>query len=175
MKYKRYTGSVEVDEESKVLYGRVIGLRDMITYEAQSFAELEKAFRDSVDVYLNFCAERGESPEKPFSGQLLLRLPPELHRELSHSAETKKVSLNSLIQTLLEGHMRESGTDRSTRDKVEKPRKHKSQSTGGASGIRTQSAFGEMTRKRRTEGKIMKAPGESGRVHRQGSVRAKKS
>jgi predicted HicB family RNase H-like nuclease len=68
MKYKGYTGIVEFDEASGVLFGRVIGLRDVITFEGESVAEVIQAFHDSVDVYLEFCAERGESPEKPYSG-----------------------------------------------------------------------------------------------------------
>ena len=99
MKYKDYTGTVEVDEESKVLYGRVLGLRDMITFEGESFAELEQAFHDSVDVYLDWCAERRESPEKPFSGRFIVRVDPNLHRQLSDAAEAAKQSLNSLVES----------------------------------------------------------------------------
>ncbi len=73
MKYKGYTGVVELDEESAVLFGRVIGLRDVITFQGSSVAEVIQAFHDSVDDYLEFCAERGESPEKPYSGQFVLR------------------------------------------------------------------------------------------------------
>jgi predicted HicB family RNase H-like nuclease len=61
MKYKGYTGIVEYDEESQVLCGRVIGLRDVITFEGDSGPEVTQAFQDSVDDYLAFCAERGES------------------------------------------------------------------------------------------------------------------
>src|SRR5262245_3264069 len=101
MKYKGYTGIVEFDEESGVLFGRVIGLRDLITFEGESVAEVTRAFHDSVDVYLELCAERGESPEKPFSGQFILRIDPQLHRAMSHAAEQKGVSLNSLVDEQL--------------------------------------------------------------------------
>jgi len=103
MKYKGYTGVVELDEESGVLFGRVIGLRDVITFEGESVAEVTQAFRDSVDDYLEFCATRGESPEKPYSGQFVLRLDARLHRELAQAAEAKKTSLNALIESTLEG------------------------------------------------------------------------
>jgi predicted HicB family RNase H-like nuclease len=98
MRYKGYTGVVEFDEESGTLFGRVIGLRDFITFQGDSVAELTQAFHDSVDVYLEFCAERGESPEKPFSGQFVLRVDPQLHRAMSHAAEERGLSLNSLIE-----------------------------------------------------------------------------
>ena len=102
MKYKGYTGIVEFDEESGVLFGRVIGLRDVITFEGESVAEVIQAFHDSVDVYLEFCAERGESPEKPYSGQFVLRLDPRLHRELANAAQARTTSLNALVEGILE-------------------------------------------------------------------------
>jgi predicted HicB family RNase H-like nuclease len=101
MKYKGYTGVVELDEESQVLSGRVIGLRDVITFEGESVGEVIASFRDSVDDYLEFCAERGESPEKPYSGQFVLRLDPALHRELANAAEEETTSLNALIEGIL--------------------------------------------------------------------------
>jgi predicted HicB family RNase H-like nuclease len=73
MKYKGYTGTIEPDEDAKVLFGRVVGLRDVITFHGDTMPELIQAFHDSVDDYLAFCAERGESPEKPYSGQFVLR------------------------------------------------------------------------------------------------------
>lgn len=101
MKYKGYTGIVEFDEEAGVLHGRVVGLRDVITFQGDSVAEVTRAFRDSVDDYLEFCAERGESPEKPYSGQFVLRIDPQLHRVISHAAEERGVSLNSLVEEKL--------------------------------------------------------------------------
>jgi predicted HicB family RNase H-like nuclease len=101
MKYKGYTGVVELDEDSMVLFGRVLGLRDVITFQGDSVAEVTKAFHDSVDDYLEFCKERGESPEKPYSGQFILRIDTKLHRAISHAAESKKTSLNSLIEEVL--------------------------------------------------------------------------
>jgi len=71
MRFKGYTGVVELDEESGILFGRVIGLRDVITFQGTSVAEVIQAFHDSVDDYLEFCATRGESPEKPYSGQFV--------------------------------------------------------------------------------------------------------
>ncbi|MHB1524596.1 MAG: type II toxin-antitoxin system HicB family antitoxin [Candidatus Dormibacteria bacterium] len=98
MKYKGYTGIVEFDEESGSLFGRVVGLRDLITFQGDSVTEMIQAFHDSVDVYLELCADRGESPEKPYSGQFVLRIDPHLHRAVAHAAEERGLSLNSLIE-----------------------------------------------------------------------------
>lgn len=66
MKYKRYTGVVELEEGSDVLFGRVIGLRDVITFQGESVAEVTQAFHDSVDDYLDFCMARRESRDGVF-------------------------------------------------------------------------------------------------------------
>jgi predicted HicB family RNase H-like nuclease len=101
MEHKGYTGIPFIDEESESLYGHVVGLRDVITFQGDTFAELTQSFRDSVDDYLEFCESLGRSPEKPFSGRLLLRIPPELHRKLSNAAEKKGMSLNSFVESSL--------------------------------------------------------------------------
>jgi predicted HicB family RNase H-like nuclease len=101
MKYKGYTGVVELDEASRTLFGRVIGLRDTITFQGESVAEVVQAFHDSVDDYLEFCSQRGERPEKPYSGQFLLRIDPQLHRELASTAEAQDMSLNALVEGAL--------------------------------------------------------------------------
>lgn len=79
------------------MYGDVIGIKDGITFQGTSVSELEKAFKDSVDDYISWCKERGEQPQKAFSGNLRLRIPAELHAHLSVEAARKGISLNQLI------------------------------------------------------------------------------
>ena len=102
MKYQGYAGVVELDEGLGVFFGRVIGLRDVITFQGSSVTEVVQAFHDSVDDYLEFCAERGESPEKPYSGQFVLRVDPQLHGAMAREAEARSTSLNALIEDTLE-------------------------------------------------------------------------
>ena len=97
MKYKEYLGKVTYDAEAKIFHGEVIGLRDIITFQGTSVKELEKAFKESVDDYINWCKERGETPEKTFSGNIRIRITPDLHARLAKTATTKGISLNSLI------------------------------------------------------------------------------
>ena len=75
MIYKGYKGKVDYDNEAKVFHGEVIGLRDVITFQGKTVEELEKAFKDSIDDYLEWCTKSGEKPEKPYSGELRLRMP----------------------------------------------------------------------------------------------------
>jgi predicted HicB family RNase H-like nuclease len=97
MNYKGYQGHVNYDDEAKLFHGEVVGLRDVITFQGTSVDELEQAFKDSVDEYLDFCKELGRAPEKPFSGKLMLRLPPEIHERAAFEAKTHGVSLNAWI------------------------------------------------------------------------------
>ncbi len=101
MEYKGYIGRVEFDPEAGVLHGEVVGTRDVITFEGRSVEEIEQAFHDSVDDYLDFCHERGEEPERPCSGRFVVRADPELHRRLSTIAEAEGRSLNSVVIEVL--------------------------------------------------------------------------
>ncbi len=107
MEYKGYIGKVELDEEAGILHGEVINVRDVITFEGKSVAEIKKAFRDSVDDYLDFCAQRGESPEKPFSGKFVVRLPEELHRKAYIQAKLEDKSLNSWVAEVLQSALQD--------------------------------------------------------------------
>lgn len=102
MEYKGYVGKVEIDDDAGILYGEVINVRDVITFEGESVDDVQKAFRDSVDDYLDFCAKRKESPEKPFSGKFVVRLPAELHRKAYIQAKLEDKSLNGWVTDVLE-------------------------------------------------------------------------
>ncbi len=102
MDYKGYVANVEFDDEANIFHGEIINLRDVVTFQGQTVDELRQAFQDSVEDYLAFCAERGEFPEKPYSGKFSVRIDPELHRKITIQARTKKKSLNSWISETLE-------------------------------------------------------------------------
>jgi predicted HicB family RNase H-like nuclease len=98
--YKGYLGTIEADDGCFV--GRVVGLRDVITFEGITFAEVEQAFRDSIDDYLAFCAERREPPDRPYSGKIPLRVSPDTHRRAALRAEAEGISLNQWIARRIE-------------------------------------------------------------------------
>jgi predicted HicB family RNase H-like nuclease len=107
MEYKGYIGKVEIDDEAGILHGEVINIRDVITFEGSTVDEIHKAFRESVDDYLEFCAQRGETPEKPFSGKFVVRLPTELHRKAYIQAKLADKSLNSWVTEVLQTVLRD--------------------------------------------------------------------
>lgn len=113
--YKGYSGSIEFDDEDMVFHGRVLGLRDIVTFEAETAEELVKAFHDSVDDYLDFCRERGIEPQKPYSGKLALRTTPEIHALLGKAASMDGKSVNQWVSDTLADAARRRIADGSTR------------------------------------------------------------
>lgn len=95
--YKGYSGHVEFDDEAGLFHGEVLDTRDVITFQGTSVEELTQAFQDSIDDYLEFCEKRGEQPDKPFSGRVMLRVPPTLHRRVYAQARREGKSLNQWI------------------------------------------------------------------------------
>jgi predicted HicB family RNase H-like nuclease len=102
IQYRGYTGVFEYDREARTLSGQVLGLRDVITFQGDSVSAVERAFRESIDDYLAFCAKRGERPEKPFSGRFVVRIPADLHRRAAARAAREKTSLNALIRDAID-------------------------------------------------------------------------
>jgi predicted HicB family RNase H-like nuclease len=102
MRYKGYEAVVDYDDEAELFHGDVADLRDVITFEGHSVAELKQAFAESIEDYLAFCRERGEEPERPFSGQFVVRTEPSLHRAVNAAARRDGMSLNKWVATALE-------------------------------------------------------------------------
>jgi len=106
LKYQNYIGHVEFDEEAEIFHGEVINTRDVITFQGSTVKALKKAFKESVDDYLAFCRERGEEPERPFSGKFNVRLDPGLHRDAYVAAKGAGLSLNTWIIQAIEHETR---------------------------------------------------------------------
>jgi len=102
MQYKGYEAIVEFDADAGLFHGELVGLRDVVTFEGHSVDELKAALADSVDDYLDFCASRGEAPERPFSGRFVVRTEPDLHRAAAVAAKRDGVSLNKWVAKALQ-------------------------------------------------------------------------
>lgn len=99
--YKGYTAEVEFDADEGILYGRVLDLRDIITFQSESTADIVQEFHTSVDEYLDFCKEQGIEPAKPYSGKLLFRTTPENHRKIALAAAQAGQSINTWMEETL--------------------------------------------------------------------------
>ncbi len=100
--YKGYVGRIDYDDEVGTFHGEVINTRDVITFQGKSVNELKKALRESVEDYLEFCRERGEEPDRPFSGKFVVRVPPEVHREAFLKAKSSGKSLNAWVKEVIQ-------------------------------------------------------------------------
>ena len=102
MSYKGYQAVLKYDDEAEVFHGEVIGTRDVVFFEGASVEELNREFQFSIDDYLDFCAEQGHEPDKRFSGQIPLRVSPDVHRAANAIAKSEGKSLNAWIAETIE-------------------------------------------------------------------------
>ena len=108
MKYKGYTAEIKIDETAGILFGKVLDIKDIITFQANTVNELKEEFHNSVDDYLAWCAELGEEPDKPFSGKLAFRTTPENHRQIYLAAKKANKSINAWMDDVLAEKARQS-------------------------------------------------------------------
>ncbi len=102
IEYKGYIGSVEFSEEDSIFYGKVMGIRSLISYEGESARELLADFHGAVDDYLESCKAEGKEPEVAFKGSFNIRLSPELHKRIYIYAAAHQMSMNRYIEEILE-------------------------------------------------------------------------
>lgn len=102
LKHKGYVGSVEINLEDNCLYGKIEFINDLVTYEGETIEELKTAFVESVEDYIETCAELGQKPEKPFKGSFNIRLGADLHKRVAIKAKQEGISLNHLIINAVE-------------------------------------------------------------------------
>ena len=101
MTHKGYTARIEYDPRDEIFVGRVLGIEDRITFHGATVSTLRRDFRAAIDHYLVDCAARGRSPQKPYSGKILLRVAPEVHARAALTAEAQGKSLNHRVAEVL--------------------------------------------------------------------------
>ncbi|MEQ8688915.1 MAG: type II toxin-antitoxin system HicB family antitoxin [Imperialibacter sp.] len=97
LEYKGYTGSIEYSPEDNLLYGKVLGVRGLLSFEGETGKLLEEDFKDAIDTYLSDCKSQGKMPEKPFKGSFNVRISANLHQKAALLAMETKTSLNNLV------------------------------------------------------------------------------
>ena len=102
MNYKGYFAKVSFDPEDHIFVGRIIGIRDVAGFHGESVSELEAAFQEAINNYLAVCEELGQKPNKPYSGNLMLRVPAEIHAAVASAAEASGKSINQWAAGILD-------------------------------------------------------------------------
>lgn len=105
MNHTGYTARVEFDERDNIFVGRVLGIRTMISFHGENVAGLRAEFESAVEDFLRECKQEGLKPQKPASGKLLLRVPPEVHGAALVAAQAAGKSLNQWATGLLQEAM----------------------------------------------------------------------
>lgn len=101
MTYNGYSARIEYSEEDGCFVGHLAGIRDVVGFHGESVAELRVAFTEAVDDYLATCQKLGRSPQRPYSGRVLLRIDPGVHAKAAMAAEAQGKSLNAFVQETL--------------------------------------------------------------------------
>ncbi len=94
MTYKGYAARIEYSDEDGCFIGHIAAIKDIVGFHGDSVVVLREAFEEAVDDYLETCEKLGRSPQKPYSGNLMLRIPPEIHAAVATTAEVKGKSIN---------------------------------------------------------------------------------
>ena len=101
MSYKGYAARIEFDAEDEIFAGHIVGIRDVVGFHADNVAGLKQAFHEAVDDYLDTCARVGKNPQKPYSGNLMLRVGADVHSRAALAAELSGKSLNQWGEEVL--------------------------------------------------------------------------
>jgi len=102
LEYKGYSGTVEFHADDEVFFGKLVGIRDVVTFEADSVTKLKKAFREAVDDYILTCQQTGKEIDKEFKGSFNVRIKPRIHRLAAARSAALNISLNQLVEKALE-------------------------------------------------------------------------
>ncbi|KHD11589.1 hypothetical protein PN36_01060 [Candidatus Thiomargarita nelsonii] len=101
MTYRGYVARVEYDAEDRIFVGHLAGIRDIVGFHGTSVDELEYAFQEAVEHYLEVCEKTGQKPQKPYSGNITLRISPEVHAAVATVAEKSDKSINQWVGDVL--------------------------------------------------------------------------
>jgi predicted HicB family RNase H-like nuclease len=101
MSHKGYSALIQYDADGEIFFGELLGIRDIVGFHADNVPELKTAFVESVEDYLETCRKIGREPQKPYSGNLMLRVDPAVHSSAARAAEAAGQSLNQWGETAL--------------------------------------------------------------------------
>ena len=105
MEYKDYVGSVEFSESDGVFFGKVMGIRSLISYEGTTAQELIDDFHSAVDDYLALCEAQNQPPEKAYKGSFNVRISPQLHQDAVRCAISRNTTLNAIVEQALQQYV----------------------------------------------------------------------
>ena len=118
LQYKGYYADIHFSAEDEVFFGKIVGVDDLVNFEADSVKGLKKAFGEAVEDYLKTCSELGKQAEKTYKGSFNVRIPSDLHRQAAMVAYLKKISLNDFVKYAIDSTISKEGIDMSKKRKT---------------------------------------------------------
>lgn len=109
LKYKGFVGSVQFSADDEAFYGKLEGINDLVTFEANTVEDLKNAFHEAVEDYVTLCKEAGKDPNKSYKGSFNVRIRPDLHRKAALKSIELGVSLNQFVEEALDSFVRKKG------------------------------------------------------------------
>ena len=106
LKYKGYYAVVQYSVEDEVLYGKIEGINDLVSFESDNISDVKSEFESAVDDYIEYCEEVGKKPDKAYKGSFNVRIPTELHKKLAISAISDNITLNQAVQQAIELYLK---------------------------------------------------------------------
>jgi predicted HicB family RNase H-like nuclease len=105
IEYKNYVGSVEFSQENNIFYGKVLGIKALLSYEGTNAKELVEDFHAVIEDYLELCKSKNIKPEKAYKGNFNVRIPAELHKMAVIGAMARQISLNNLVENAIRNYL----------------------------------------------------------------------
>ena len=102
MKHKGYSARIEYSDEDACFVGHIAGIHDIVGFHGDAVRELRTAFEEAVDDYLDTCKKAGRQPQKPYSGKLMLRIPPKVNAAVAQAAEVSGKSIDQWAADMLD-------------------------------------------------------------------------
>jgi len=105
LEYKGYLGTVEYSAEDDILCGEITGIKGLILYHGQTLESLKHDFEDAIDHYLSCCEEEGTNPAQPCYGELIINIPPDLHKRLHVYSKSRELNQNEIIEAAIKSYI----------------------------------------------------------------------
>ena len=107
LKYKGYITKINYDPDDEIFFGKILGIKDIFGFHAETAKELKPAFHEAVEHYLEFCKIKQIEPQKSFSGNFVVRFSPEIHEKITLAASNVHKSLNTWLEDLVKRHLKQ--------------------------------------------------------------------
>ena len=105
LQYKNYLCQVSYSNLKDCLIGRIVGMKQIPTFSAQTVAGIKESFHGAVEDYLTACTKAGKEPTKPYTGMYTLRFPPAVQEALTVYALANSTTLAHIMQKALDEYI----------------------------------------------------------------------